>query len=172
MTAQVVIRPARQDTKLDAVRQLCWAYRDFLLNASPQDAEITQAFYPVPKYTTLMARLAEVHARPRGIILLAEVDGQAVGCGMTHGLDMRTAEIKRVFVSASARGLGVASKLCRALEEQARSDGYARIVLDTSKSLLAAQRLYTRLGYSARGPYQPIPDEVLPFLLFFEKTLR
>ncbi len=167
----ITIRPAESETDLSAARDLCWAYRDFLLQLSPVDAAITQAFYPTSKYTALMERLAQAHARPKGIILLALLGDQPVGCGMTHALDEVTSEIKRVYVTEPARGRGVAASLCTALVDQARADGFTRIMLDTSKSLKAAQRLYTRLGFHPCGPYQPIPDDVLPNLLFYKKAL-
>ncbi len=136
------------------------------------DREITEEFYPTDTYTALMDTLPEIHARPKGIILLArDADGTPLGCGMSYALDAQTSEIKRVFVTDAARGKGVARRLCTALIAQARADGFARIVLDTSKNLHAAQRLYTSLGFSACGPYQPVPDDTLPKLLFFERPL-
>jgi GNAT superfamily N-acetyltransferase len=168
----ITLAPATRAADLEAVRALCWAYRDFLLQNSDIDREITETFYPVPKYTALMANLGTLHARTKGMILLArDADGKALGCGMTHALDADTSEIKRVFVADAARGRGVAATLCDALTAQARSDGFRRIVLDTSSALHAAQRLYMRLGFTPCGPYQPIPDDVLPKLLFFEKSL-
>ncbi|NNE52093.1 MAG: GNAT family N-acetyltransferase [Sulfitobacter sp.] len=169
---EITIAPAETEADLEAVRRLCWAYRDFLLGNSPVDREITETFYPEPKYRDLMDQLALAHARPAGIILLARnAQGLALGCGMFHGLDAETAEIKRLFVTEKARGLGLARTLCRRLIDQARSDGYARVVLDTSGNLAAAQALYDSLGFDRRGPYEPIPEDVLPHLVFFEKRL-
>jgi GNAT superfamily N-acetyltransferase len=170
--SQITLHEATSPEDLEAVRVLCWAYRDFLLTNSQVDREITETFYPVPKYTAMMADLPRLHARPKGVILLARnEDRTAVGCGMTHALDPETSEIKRVFVNDAARGQGVAALLCSALMTQAKTDGFMRVVLDTSKTLHAAQRLYTKLGFSARGPYQPIPDDILPELLFYEHSL-
>lgn len=168
----VAITKARSDRDLDAVRALCWAYHDFLLNNSPIDRDITQTFYPVPKYSALMDKLPDLHARPSGIILLArDAQGQPIGCGMTHALDKQTSEIKRVFVSPEGRGTGVASEICKQLISQARADGFKRIVLDTSCQLHGAQALYARLGFSRRGPYQDVPAEILPVLVFYEMML-
>ena len=170
--SDITLTQATSPADLNAVRDLCWAYRDFLLSNSAIDKEITETFYPVPKYTTLMAQLPELHARPTGIVLLArDADGTALGCGMTHALDDDTAEVKRVFVNDAARGKGVAALICSALITQAKADGFTRIVLDTSKSLHAAQRLYLRLGFTPCSPYQPIPDDVLPELLFYSRDL-
>lgn len=169
--SQTVIRPATTAADLAAVRQLCWNYRAFLLGVSEVDAQITGTLYPAPKYTELMDRLATIHARPQGIILLAELDGTPVGCAMSHALDPATAEIKRLFVAPQARGHGLARKLVSALVAQAADDGFARMVLDTSVNLTAARALYASLGFAARGPYQEIPASALPHLLFFEKPL-
>ena len=170
--APITLIEAITEADLDAVRGLCWAYRDFLLANTEIDREVTETFYPVPKYTALMADIATLHARPRGIVLLArDADGNAVGCGMTHAIDAQTSEIKRVFVTNAVRGQGVAARICEALISQAKADGFARVVLDTSKNLHAAQRLYTKLGFVSRGPYQDIPAEVLPELLFYERAL-
>ena len=167
----ITLREATDAMDIAAVQTLCWAYRDELMSLSDADAEITRTFYPEPKYRALMDGLAQAHARPRGIILLAERDGKAVGCGMTHALSRDTSEVKRVFVDPQARGAGVARKLMQALMAQARADGFTRLLLDTSVNLGPARALYAALGFRARGPYQDIPADVLPHLLFFETDL-
>ena len=172
MSDAVTLKPAVTDVELAEVRRLCWDYRAFLLGHSDINARITETFYPVPKYEALMAGLAQAHARPTGIMLLAQdAEGAAIGCGMSHALDAQTSEIKRVFVAPEARGKGVASTLCAALVDRARKDGFARVVLDTSRNLTGAAALYDRLGFTRRGPYQDIPADLLPHLLFFEKTI-
>ncbi len=166
------ITPAVTTADIDAVRKLCWDYRDFLLRNSDVDRRITETFYPVTRYSSLMRDLPDAHARPTGFIVIArDQAGTAVGCGMSHAIDSQTSEMKRVFVSEAARDKGLASALCQALMKQAHVDGFTRVVLDTSRSLIAAQRLYAGLGFSLRGPYQPIPDQVRPDLLFFEASL-
>lgn len=171
MAETVIIRPATTAADIAAVVALCWAYRDFLLNHSGLDRAITETFYPQDTYQVLMEGLEDEHARPQGIILLAEVEGNPVGCGMTHAIDDQTSEIKRVFVTEPARGQRIADRLCRALMDQARIDGYRHMMLDTSITLTGAQRLYERLGFTKRGPYQPIPDHALPHLVFYQTPL-
>ena len=168
----ITIAEARTPDDIAAVRSLCWAYRDFLIGLSERDRQITETFYPVPRYRALMADLPRLHAPPAGTMLLArDAEGTALGCGMTHALAPDTAEIKRVFITEAARGKGVARRLCQRLIEAARAAGHARVVLDTSTSLGPAQALYTSLGFAPRGPYQPIPADVLPHLLFYELSL-
>lgn len=168
----ITLREAVTAADLNAVRQLCWAYHDFLLHNSPIDRDITETFYPRPKYEALMADLPQIHARPQGIMLLAEDGtGSPIGCGMSQDLGDGMSEIKRVFVTDAARGKGVARHICAALIDQARADGFDKVVLDTSKQLTAAQTLYDRLGFARRGPYQPIPEDILPQLMFYELPL-
>lgn len=171
-TPPLSVTPAETDADFAEARRLCWDYRDFLLGNSAIDRDITETFYPVEKYQDLMAQLPQIHARPSGIILLArDAEESVLGCGMIHPLDPQTAEIKRLFVPEAGRRRGVARALCEALMSHARQQGYERTVLDTSRTLAAAQCLYRALGFRARGPYQPVPDDMLPHLLFFEKEL-
>lgn len=166
-----MIRPATTADDLTAVRSLCWDYRAHLMAVSSIDADITETFYPAPKYTALMDSLQQVHARPRGIILLADHNGTPAACAMSHALDPTTSEVKRLYVAPHARGHGIARALVTALMDQARADGFTRMVLDTSVSLTDARALYARLGFAERGPYQDIPEAVLPHLVFFETRL-
>ncbi|MCV3272324.1 GNAT family N-acetyltransferase [Roseobacter sinensis] len=171
MTGALHIRPATSPADLDAVRTLCWEYRDYLVSFSPEHRPLMETFYPEEGYARLMHGIAEKHARPRGIILLAELDDRPVGCGMTHALNDEDAEIKRVFVRAEARGTGAGQALSQALVDQARADGYARVFLDTSADFKGAQRLYERLGFQARGPYAELPPDTADKLVFYELKL-
>lgn len=163
---------ARTEADVEAVRRLCWDYRAFLFHASDIDRLITETFYPAPKYEALMGELPKIHARPKGQILLARgQDGAPLGCGMSQALDDELSEIKRVFVTPEGRGQGVARRLCQALVDQARADGFNRVVLDTSIALTGAQALYRAMDFKERGPYQPIPEHMLPYLKFYELPL-
>ncbi|MFD3189697.1 GNAT family N-acetyltransferase [Sedimentitalea sp. HM32M-2] len=162
---------AQTPEHLAAVRHLCWEYRDFLRGLGPLDAQIVDLFYPKDKYARLMDRLAAEHAPPGGAIRLAMQEGVPVGCGMFHTLAPGTAEIKRVYVTQAARGTGAGRALMQALIAQCRRVGFARILMDTSKPLTAAQALYVDLGFRPRGPYQPVPEPARDRLLFFEMAL-
>jgi GNAT superfamily N-acetyltransferase len=55
---------------------------------------------------------------PRGVFLVARLDGEAVGCGGLRPLPDRpgSGEVKRMYVSPRARGAGVGRALLAALE--------------------------------------------------------
>ena len=84
---------------------------------------------------------------PAGCFLVAYRDGEAIGCGglKLHGTD--PAEIKRVWVHRSARGLGLARRLLTELEDRARTAGASAIQLDTNRTLTEAIALYRKTGY-------------------------
>ncbi|QFT59752.1 N-acetylglutamate synthase [Sulfitobacter sp. THAF37] len=167
----LALHPVDSAPDLDAVRALCWGYRDYLLNYGPNERVITETFYPEDQYAHLMDRLAEEHARPTGFILLARKDGEPVGCGMSHPLGGDATEIKRVFVTEAARGTGAGRAICAALIDQARADGFRRVLLDTSRNFAPARALYLSLGFVERGPYQHIPQFARDKICYFELTL-
>lgn len=76
---------------------------------------------------TPSATAAEM-VRPYGAFLVAYDRDRSVGCGGLKRLDADTAEIKRMYVVADARGRGVGRSTLIALEEEARRLGYRRAV--------------------------------------------
>jgi DNA-binding MarR family transcriptional regulator/GNAT superfamily N-acetyltransferase len=84
---------------------------------------------------------------PRGIMLLARLRGQTVGCGALKLRPGAPAEIKRMWVSHGARGLGVGRRILQELESRARASGARVVRLDTNRNLKEAIELYRRTGY-------------------------
>jgi DNA-binding MarR family transcriptional regulator/GNAT superfamily N-acetyltransferase len=85
---------------------------------------------------------------PRGLFLVARLHGELVGCGGLKLPAGAPAEIKRLWVSPGARGLGLARRLLSELEARAARHGRDRVRLDTNKALTAATRLYRDSGYT------------------------
>ncbi|MFK7880581.1 GNAT family N-acetyltransferase [Roseobacter sp.] len=166
-----MVRVAEMPRDLAVVQELCWEYRDFLIGFNEDMREIAETFYPKDAYATLMEELPVKHARPRGVIMLIEHDGKPIGCGMTHPLKGTDTEVKRVFIRKSGRGTGAGQMLSKALIDQARKDGYRRVLLDTSVWLTGAQRLYEKLGFKSRGPYSDLPPGTERHLVFYELML-
>ena len=67
------------------------------------------------------------------------------------------AELKRLYVQPRARGLGVGRKLVEQALREARTIGYAEVVLDTLPNMREAQSLYRQFGFRDIGPYRPNP---------------
>ncbi len=94
---------------------------------------------------------------PAGFFIVAWLDGQPVGCGALKVADGITGEIKRMWTSPTARGLGIARKVLRSLEEKARESGLARLHLETNRTLTEAQALYRQEGYREVAPFNSEP---------------
>ena len=105
--------------------------------------------------------------RPRGSFIVAMSDTLPIGCVGLKGTEHGYAEIKRLWVAPSARGLGLGKRLMDAAEDAARTLGIALLRLDTNSALPEAGQLYRTTGWREipRFNDDPYPD------LFFEKRL-
>ena len=74
-------------------------------------------------------------------------DGRPVACGGLRPLGDGAGELKRMFVTASARGRGIGRRLLAELEERARAAGMRRLRLLTTDVLAEARGLYASAGY-------------------------
>ncbi len=84
---------------------------------------------------------------PAGLLLLATLRGDPVGC---VGLKLHpdgTGEIKRLWVAPAVRGIGLAARLLAGVEREAIERGMTRLHLDTNRALFEAISLYRRLGF-------------------------
>jgi len=104
---------------------------------------------------------------PLGLNLVAYLAGAPVGSGALKG-GSGPPEIKRLWVSPDARGLGVGGRLMRSLEAAAAEGGATRVRLDTNTALTEAVAMYRATGYEEVEPYnqEPMSD------LWLEKELR
>jgi ribosomal protein S18 acetylase RimI-like enzyme len=84
---------------------------------------------------------------PAGLLLLARLGGEPVGAGAVKFHGSGPAELKRMWVSSAARGLGIGRRLLTELEAQATAHGASAARLETNRSLTEAIRLYRSAGY-------------------------
>jgi DNA-binding MarR family transcriptional regulator/GNAT superfamily N-acetyltransferase len=92
---------------------------------------------------------AELHELrpPAGVFLMATLRGEPVGCGALKFHSEEPAELKRMWVAESARGLGIGRRLLSELESRAADEGVRVVRLETNKSLAEAIGLYRSAGY-------------------------
>ena len=96
----------------------------------------------------------EDYRPPRGVFLVARLDGQPVGCGAVRpGPFEGTGEVKRMYVAQSARGRGIARALLTALREAAADLGYRALVLETGVRQPEAMALYASDGWTPIDNY-------------------
>ncbi|MCQ0990474.1 bifunctional helix-turn-helix transcriptional regulator/GNAT family N-acetyltransferase [Jiella marina] len=105
--------------------------------------------------------------RPRGSFIVAFSDGLPIGCVGLKGTGADYSEIKRLWVSPAARGLGLAHQLMARIEAIARELFITVLRLDTNSALPEAVALYRRAGLREIDRFNddPYPDH------FFEKRL-
>ena len=84
----------------------------------------------------------------RGGFWVAEEDGTILGTIAIRPKDEKTCELKRLYVSAAARGRGIGAALYSHAESFARDAGYEKIWLDSSRKFTAARRLYEKNGFA------------------------
>lgn len=127
------------------------------------DAYQLTLYPPESVYALDMASLT----RPNVLFAVARsVEGAAVGCGAIV-VTPEFGEVKRMYVSPAARGMGVARSLLDLLETEAQLRGVAQFMLETGPYQPEALALYARLGYTRRGPYGDYHDD--PLSVFMEK---
>jgi ribosomal protein S18 acetylase RimI-like enzyme len=152
------IRPAAGPGDLAVARELFREYADRLgLDLGFQDFERE------------LRELPGGYAPPGGALFLAEDDsGSFLGCVAVRPLDEVTAEMKRLYVRASGRGLGLGRRLAETAIAEARRLGYRAIRLDTLPSMTEAIALYRALGFHEIAPYRHNP---VPGAIYFERAL-
>jgi len=84
---------------------------------------------------------------PAGVLLLATLRDEPVGCGALKFHDDGPTELKRMWVAASARGLGIGRRILAELESEAVRRGSRVLHLETNGSLTEAIALYRSSGY-------------------------
>jgi DNA-binding MarR family transcriptional regulator/GNAT superfamily N-acetyltransferase len=94
---------------------------------------------------------------PAGLFLVASVRGEPIGCGGLKFHDHAPAEIKRMWVAESARGLGLGRRLLSELEELAAGHGARAVRLETNGTLAEAISLYRSAGYVEVEPFNDEP---------------
>jgi GNAT superfamily N-acetyltransferase/DNA-binding MarR family transcriptional regulator len=86
-------------------------------------------------------------AEPRGLLLVARLRDEPIGCGALKLHGREPVEIKRMWVAPSARGLGLGRRLLAELERHARDRGASVAHLETNRALTEAIALYRSAGY-------------------------
>jgi DNA-binding MarR family transcriptional regulator/GNAT superfamily N-acetyltransferase len=90
---------------------------------------------------------ADVLTPPHGLMLVATLRGEAVGCGALRLHGRGPADLKRMWVAPQTRGLGVGRRVLAELEGHARAAGASAVRLETNRALVEAIALYESSGY-------------------------
>ena len=104
---------------------------------------------------------------PAGLLLVATLHGEPVGCGALKFHDDGPAEVKRMWVSPTRRGLGLGRRILVELEARAAASGVRALRLETNRTLAEAIGLYRDAGYQEVAAFNDEPYAHH----WFEKTL-
>lgn len=108
-------------------------------------------------------------AEGNGAFLIALQEDKPIGCGAVRRIEERSAELKRMYVAPTARGLGVGRALLTALEAEARVLGLTRLLLETGTRQQEALGLYRQAGFTEIPTYGEYVGS--PLSICFAKTI-
>ena len=123
-------------------------------------------------YKINVRELLAEFALPNGRMLLANSNGQPVGCAGLRRLSSERGEIKQVYVRPAFRGRGLGKALIEAIVEAARQIGYRTLRLETASYMKDAQALYQSLGFHLIKPYRDVPEAIKHLEVFMELNLK
>lgn len=154
--ASVVVRSATREDVAAIVRLLA----DDVLGAQRERVEDPVA----PVY---LAAFDEMAAQSGHELLVAERDGEVVGClqlTIIPGLSragMRRAQLESVRVSSRHRGVHIGERLVNEAIARARAAGCGLVQLTSDVTRTDARRFYERLGFEAThiGMKLPLPTD-------------
>ncbi|HWD28912.1 MAG TPA: GNAT family N-acetyltransferase [Rhizomicrobium sp.] len=149
----VTLRPATLDD-LDTVVDL---FREY---ASGLDIDLEYQ-----GFEDELESLPGYYAPPKGALMLAEIDGKAVGCVAVRPLHATNfCEMKRLYVRNAARGTGAGRALAEAAIAEGKRMGFEGMRLDTLSTMAAALSLYRALGFKEIPAYYETPVTNTVFL--------
>jgi len=103
-------------------------------------------------------------------VIVVYKNNKPVGCGAIKHVDATNVEVKRIFVDATKRGLGIAPKILTELETWAKELNYKKCILETGVRQVEAIGLYNKSNYKQMstnyGPYKGVESS-----LCFEKEI-
>lgn len=175
------MRAASSKSDFESFAAITCRYHAFII-------EVLGSFPAHQNFEQEVRSLPGAYASPSGIVLIASAQqrnasAQDVGAVALRPLseqevhnpavavsdwDIRTCEMKRLYVLPSWQSFGLGRKLVEAAVDAAQQLGYQRVVLDTVTTLKPANALYSKVGFKACPSYNGNP---MPDVCFWEKTL-
>lgn len=100
---------------------------------------------------TSLDRLSEVYAADRSAYFVVEKEGIIIGgagiAPLENGADT-VSELQKMYFLPEARGLGLGATLMQQCLDAAKGFGFSQIYLETVPNMRAAQKLYTKFGFT------------------------
>lgn len=103
--------------------------------------------------------IAETYSAPNGGVFIAFLNDKPAGVAGIKRFNATDCEVKRMFVHADSRGLGIGKLLLEACIQLAEKLNYECVKLDTADYMHAAIKLYTEIGFEEIPPYYNNPRD-------------
>jgi putative acetyltransferase len=143
---------------------------------SPRQAEVARLLEALDAYQSALYPTESNHfldvealAGPAVRFFVARRDGAAIGCAALRIDPGGYGELKRMYVTAEARGLQLGRRLLDRVEAEARKEGLECVRLETGIHQPEALGLYRSAGYREREPFGDYAPD--PLSVFMEKRL-
>jgi GNAT superfamily N-acetyltransferase len=97
------------------------------------------------------------------VVVIYDENNNALGCGAFKHYEVGIAEIKRMYVTAEARGKGIATQILIELQQWAAENHFTTCILETGQKYPEAIALYLKNGFKISnnyGQYIGIEDSV------------
>lgn len=88
-------------------------------------------------------------------VVIIYKDQVAVACGAFKKQNVKSIELKRIFVAKENRGRGLSKIIVNELEKLGKCKGYKYALLETGIKQYEAINLYKNIGYQIIENYQP-----------------
>ena len=167
--ASAILKPltARQRDRLVAameeVERLLIASTVEVRECDPRDADARfclQTYYSElavrfrDGYDSARSPIADAEMTPpAGLLLVASLHGEPVGCGALIFYPDNVGLVKRMWVARAVRGLGLGRRMLAELEARGRANGVRLMRLETKDELTEAVQMYRSSGYREVDPF-------------------
>ncbi|PRY22505.1 ribosomal protein S18 acetylase RimI-like enzyme [Aliiruegeria haliotis] len=169
--AKTCIFLAETEEDFASARALGFEWARTHLEEFPEHADIIVKVFDPEAYRKTMEELHILHARPKGAVLLAKLDGRPAGCVMYQPMAPGVAEIKRLFVDPAARGHGLGLALLTEMLRRMKDDGYTTARFSSAVFLLHARALYESVGFVDIPQPPDLPGYLRDHVYFMERPL-
>jgi putative acetyltransferase len=156
---------AESGEALEQARILWREFAEFLKGCFHERAELFDFREYLQNYEKEIANhLPGRFGPPAGCLLLVKYKGSPAGCVGLMELDDGVCEMRRLFVRAEYRGLGIGKALAEAVIERGRNIGYTSMRLNTNRRMPEAEKLYRSLGFKDIEPYEHFEVDGMVYL--------
>ena len=162
---------AVDENQLNSIRNFVHQFVHWHRQLHDDDKAFTDEYFNAAAIEEELAALPGKYAAPGGRLLLAYYKHQPAGCVALRKTDAQTCEMKRMFVYPPLQGKGIGFALAKAIIAEAKTIGYKKLRLDTSKKQTGALRLYERMGFKRTDASYALTERLKKWLVFMELEL-